>query len=159
MERHIVALGGGGFSDGTAPGVDRAVLALARRARPRVGFLGTASGDSERYRLKFYEHFAGIDCEPSHLSLFGRVPDVAAWCAERDVLYVGGGNTKSLLALWGAWGLDEAVRSAWQQGVVLAGVSAGAICWFEEGVTDSAAYLNRRNGERIPRLLRPRKQW
>jgi peptidase E len=79
-----------------------------------------------------------LDAVPSHLSLF-RPPtaDLESFLLEKDVIYVGGGNTKSMLALWRAWGLDAILRKAWEQGVVLAGLSAGAICWFEQGSTDS----------------------
>lgn len=138
-ERHVIALGGGGFSDGTNLAVDRYVLRQARRARPRVAFVGTASGDSERYVDKFMAAFADLDCEPTHLPLFRRTPDLREFVRAQDVIYVGGGNTRSMLAVWREWGLPELLREAWQSGTVLAGISAGAICWFEQGVTDSGA--------------------
>ena len=115
------------------------LVAQARRARPRVGLLPTASADSDLYVARFYEHFSGLACEPSYLKLFGRVRDPERWVREQDVILVSGGNTKSMLALWREWGLDGLLRQAWQEGVVLAGFSAGAICWFEQGVTDSWA--------------------
>ena len=143
--KQIIAMGGGGFSmepDNLA--LDRYVLAQAGRrrpadtVRPRVCFLATASGDADGYIVKFYEAFTTLDCEPSHLSLF-RLPsaDLASAILAQDVIYVGGGNTRSMLVLWREWGLDEVLKTAWQQGVVLAGLSAGAVCWFEQGVTDS----------------------
>ncbi|MCD2486765.1 Type 1 glutamine amidotransferase-like domain-containing protein, partial [Staphylococcus aureus] len=77
-----------------------------------------------------------LDCVPSHLSLF-KPPssDLVSFVMEMDVIYVGGGNTRNLLVLWKEWGLDHILREAWKNGVVVAGISAGAICWFEEGVT------------------------
>lgn len=138
--RQIIALGGGGFSmepDNLA--LDSYILAQARRKRPRVCFLPTASGDSFRYIAGFYTAFTRLDCQPTHLSLFGRTPDLGALIGEQDVIYVGGGNTKSMLAVWREWGLPKLLREAWQGGTLLAGISAGAICWFEQGLTDSYA--------------------
>lgn len=137
----IIAMGGGGFSmepDNLA--LDRYILAQAGGSNPAVCFLPTASGDADGYVVKFYASFTGLDCRPCHLSLFGRAPaDIGAFLLEQDVIYVGGGNTRSMLAVWREWGVDLALRAAWEQGVVLAGLSAGAICWFEQGVTDSVA--------------------
>ena len=79
-----------------------------------------------------------MDCEPSHLSVFnGPVGDWREFVLSKDVIYVGGGNTRNLLVLWRDWGLDKIMREAWEKGIVLTGVSAGWICWFDEGVTDS----------------------
>lgn len=120
------------------PLLDQYILRHSQNARPKVCFLPTASGDSEGYIYRFYKAFQEHDCEPSHLSLF-RPPtnDLESFVLEKDVIYVGGGNTKNLLVLWREWGLDRILKTAWESGVVLAGVSAGSICWFEEGITDS----------------------
>jgi dipeptidase E len=138
-KRHIVALGGGGFSDGGLPtGLDDFILSLARNRRPRICFLPTASGDSETYPIKFYRAFAQRDCRPSDLTLFRRtVTDLRSFLLAQDVIYVGGGNTANMLAIWRLHGVDAILRTAWEDGVVLAGTSAGAICWFEAAVTDS----------------------
>jgi peptidase E len=80
-----------------------------------------------------------LGCKPSHLSFFKRTPELRSCLLNQDVIYVGGGNTKSMLAVWREWGVPELLHEAWESGVVLAGVSAGAICWFEEGLTDSWA--------------------
>jgi dipeptidase E len=136
MERHIVALGGGGFADGD-PALDDFVLGLAGRERPRVCFLPTASGDSADYVVNFYEAFRER-AEPSHLELFGRPRrDIRDFLLAQDVVYVGGGNTANMLAIWRVHGVDRILRDAWERGIVLAGISAGSICWFEAGVTDS----------------------
>jgi peptidase E len=138
--RQIIALGGGGFSmEPENLTLDRYVLAQARSTSPAVLFLPTASGDADPYVLRFYTAFSGLPCRPSHLSLFRRTPDLRASLLSQDVIYVGGGNTKSMLGVWREWGLPEVLREAWAAGVVLAGISAGAICWFEQGLTDSFA--------------------
>lgn len=136
----IIALGGGGFSmepDNLA--LDHYILTHARSKRPKVCFLGTATGDSSRYIAMFYTAFTHLDCQPTHLPLFARTPDLKSLIGDQDVIYVGGGNTKSMLAVWREWGLPEMLLEACQQGTVLAGISAGAICWFEQGLTDSFA--------------------
>jgi dipeptidase E len=113
------------------------LLDLSGRERPRICFIGTASGDDESYRAGFYATFAR-HADATDLTLFDRrVDDVAAFLLEQDVIYVGGGNTANMLAVWRVHGVDKALKAAWEAGVVLAGPSAGAICWFEGGVTDS----------------------
>jgi len=133
--RRIVACGGQQL---LYPALVRYVLGLARRQRPRVLFLGTASGDGAGYLLTFYQAFAGVDCEPSHLALFDRtVDDIDAFVRSQDVVIVGGGNTANMLAIWRLHGVESALRSAYAEGTVLSGWSAGCLCWFEGGVTDS----------------------
>lgn len=137
--RQIIAMGGGGFSmEPDNPLLDQYILRQSQSIHPKVCFVPTASGDSEGYIQRFYTAFRKHNCEPSHLSLF-RPPttDLKSFVMEKDVIYVGGGNTKNLLALWREWELDSIFKTAWESGIVLAGVSAGSICWFEEGVTDS----------------------
>ncbi len=138
-ERHIVAMGGGGFAYGPEWHVlDDYVLALARSKRPKVCFVPTASGDSDQYIVQFYSAFTTKSCVPSHLELFTRtVDDLRGFLLDQDVIHVGGGNTANLLAVWRLHGVDEILRSAWEAGVVLCGMSAGALCWFEGGTTDS----------------------
>jgi peptidase E len=135
----IIAIGGGGFSSGSEPGLDTYLLEQSRSTKPRIGFIGTASGDSESYLVKFYARFAKLDCRPSHLPLFARTPDLEAWVLGQDVIYVGGGNTKSLLGVWQGWQLGPLLHRAGEAGTVLSGISAGAICWFDWGVTDSVS--------------------
>jgi dipeptidase E len=137
--RQIIALGGGGFSmepENTL--LDTYILKHSGKENPKICFIPTASGDSEDYIQRFYSSFQNQNCRPSHLSLF-RPPtrDLENFIMEKDIIYVGDGNTKNLLALWKEWGLDAILKKAWNQGILLAGISAGSICWFEEGVTDS----------------------
>jgi peptidase E len=134
----IVALGGGGFWLGESPALDDYLLDVVGAPRPKVCFLGTASGDSEAYVRRFYAEFGKRDCRPSHFPLFSAPPAPAReHLLEQDLIYVGGGMTANMLALWRLHGIDEVLRDAWQSGVVLAGPSAGAICWFEDGITAS----------------------
>ncbi len=139
-QQHINALAGGGFSmEPQNLALDRYILDQANTARPAVCFLPTASGDASQYIVNFFAAYTQFDCRPSYIPLFSRTPDLHSLLLNQDVIFVGGGNTKSMLAVWQAWGLPAILREAWQAGVVLAGVSAGAICWFEQGVTDSGA--------------------
>ena len=137
MAGQIIARGGGGFSMEPETTLDDYVLDLVDAELPRVCFLPTASGDSAEYTERFYQAFQGR-AEPTHLGLFARsVEDPTAFLLEQDVVYVGGGNTANMLAVWRTHGVDLALRRAWQEGVSLCGVSAGCLCGFEGGVTDS----------------------
>jgi dipeptidase E len=112
------------------------LLGLTGKDDPSVCILSTATGDASV--AGYYETFPSSRCRPSHLGLFGIPrPDWREHLLSRDVIFVGGGNTASMLAVWRAHGVDAVLREAWERGVVLAGGSAGAICWFEAGVTDS----------------------
>ena len=136
MSGHIIAMGGGALLDRDSR-LEELMLGLARSSRPRVCFLPTAGGEKPEWVLRFYEEFSARECQPSHLTLFGMPNDPAARIAQQDVLYVGGGNTANMLALWKVHGVDRALREAWARGAVVGGMSAGANCWFEDSVTDS----------------------
>jgi len=131
-------MGGGSFAAEPAGSrLDAYVLALSGKPRPKICFLPTASGDAATYITKFYEAF-GERAEAVHLALFGRPrTDIAALLTSQDIVYVGGGNTANMLAVWRVHGVDRMLKAAWERGVILTGVSAGMICWFEAGVTDS----------------------
>jgi peptidase E len=146
VQGQIVAMGGGGFAmEPENPLLDDFVLSRARRRPARVCLVPTASGESPGLLVRFYRAFSGraitSDLTLFHSPLLARNPprtaDLAAFLAEQDVIYVGGGNTANLLALWRVHGLDGALAAAWRAGAVLCGVSAGMICWFDAGVTDS----------------------
>jgi dipeptidase E len=139
MKRQIIAMGGGGFSmEPQNPLLDQYVLDQARKKRPSVCFLPHATDDATRYTFNFYNAFSRLNAQPTYLSLFTpHTADLESFLLDQDVIYVGGGNTKSMIALWREWGLDLILRKAYQQGVVLAGISAGANCWFQECSTDS----------------------
>jgi len=132
----IVALGGGGFA-GEEGGLRRFILELSGAERPRTCYLPTAGGDAAESIELVRERVAGM-AELSVLSLFRReVSDIAELLLSQDVIYVGGGNTANMLAIWRLHGVDVVLREAWSRGIVLAGVSAGANCWFEACSTDS----------------------
>jgi dipeptidase E len=139
--RTIFAMGGGGFTmEPGNPLLDELILGLARRPVPRICFLPTASGDPFEHVARFYEAFSDRPCECSDLSLFrlGRRPaDLRATLLAQDIVYVGGGSMRNMLAIWRVHELDAILRECWMRGVVLAGLSAGAMCWFEAGVTKS----------------------
>jgi dipeptidase E len=140
--RVIFAMGGGGFTMEPAnPLLDDFVLGLAPVDAPRILFLPTASGDANAQINAFQARFAGRACVPEHLSLFHLREERRALkdtVLEQDIVYVGGGSMRNLLAIWQAHGLDELLIQAWRQGTVLAGLSAGAMCWFGGGITCSS---------------------
>lgn len=134
----ILAMGGASLlPSSTDAALHQYLLDLTGSARPRICFLGTASGDNAEYLASFYAFFARR-AEATHLGLFDRrIDDVAGFLLDQDVIYVGGGNTANALAIWRLHGVDRALRSAWEAGVILAGPSAGANCWFEASTSDS----------------------
>ena len=138
--RRILAMGGGGFTMERSPALDKFVLALTGKRVPRVCFLPTASGDPRDLLTRFHERFAAWPCEPTILSLFhlgrDRIDPIAHLLAQ-DAIYVGGGSMRNMLAIWREHGIDEVMREAWIGGIVLAGLSAGAMCWFEGGISMS----------------------
>lgn len=129
----------GAFQWRRGPLVEEAIRLAGDPDRPRICYVGTASGDSLNGTAGFYRAFAGSDARASHLELFTmpNVEDVRAHLLAQDVVWVGGGSVANLLAVWRVHGLDEVFREAWEAGVVLAGVSAGSICWHVGGPTDS----------------------
>ncbi|MEW2358795.1 peptidase E [Spirillospora sp. NPDC029432] len=141
---HILAIGGGDFvpddRDGMVPSpLMRYALDLTGQDRPRICFLATACGDDQARIGRAYAAFSRLDAEVSHLALFPmpNVPGMRAHLLAQDLVYVFGGSVVNLLAVWRAHGLDEIMRAAWESGVVLAGQSAGALCWHAGGTTDS----------------------
>ena len=136
--RNIIAIGGGGFGANPGQGIIEAyILKQTKKKKPKICFIPTATGDNEAYKVNYYSTFTKLDCEPTHLDFFKRTPDLKKLILSQDAIFVGGGNTKSMLAVWKDWGLDKILRTAYRNGVVMSGVSAGAICWFQQGVTDS----------------------
>jgi peptidase E len=139
--QQILAMGGGGFTMGeVSPALDRHVLALTGKPLPKICFLPTASGDASEQLIRFHERFDSWPCQPSSLSLFHlaaeRIDPVSHLLAQ-DAIYVGGGSMRNMLAIWREHGIDVAMRRAWNAGVLLAGLSAGAMCWFQAGVSSS----------------------
>jgi len=138
--KNIVAIGGGGF--GRSLGsleIEKYIISLINKKRPKICFIPTASGDNILYKLNFYRAFSQLDCITSHIDFFSRTENLEKKVLSQDIIYVGGGNTKSMLAVWKEWNLHNILKNAYEKGIVMSGVSAGAICWFEKGITDSFA--------------------
>jgi peptidase E len=151
-------MGGGGFTmKERSSALDRLVLELTGKSLPKICFLPTASGDQRQQVMWFHERFRFTPCELSDLSLFhlsrDRV-DPRALLLSQDAIYVGGGSMRNMLAIWREHRIDTAMREAWEAGVILAGLSAGAMCWFEGGITMSAGISARKH--RQHRRRRPR---
>jgi dipeptidase E len=132
-ERQIVAIGGGRACDGLA----RFLVGLTDKPRPRLLYVGTASAEDAAAALHIYDRFGPI-ADVTRLEFFPWPPDdLQAQVLESDLVFVGGGNSANMLAIWQVHGVDELLREALDSGVVMAGSSAGGLCWFEAGVTDS----------------------
>ena len=119
------------------------VLGLAAHSdAPKVLQINTASGDEESTALATYRMLTGMRCRVRELPLFQRTPrdkQLRELILSQDIVFVNGGNTKSMLAVWREYGISELLREAWENGVIMAGSSAGGICWFEQCLTDSRA--------------------
>ncbi|MFI5727101.1 Type 1 glutamine amidotransferase-like domain-containing protein [Streptomyces cyaneofuscatus] len=114
-------------------------LSGAHGRRPRIMYVGTAIGDAEHFTARMTEaaRVAGFDLTPLHLFPMPNLDDIEGAVLDQDVVWVMGGSVANLLAVWRVHGLDRVMRRAWEAGVVLSGVSAGSICWFQGGTTDS----------------------
>jgi peptidase E len=138
-KKQIIAMGGGGFTmEPKNPLMDEYVLSQSPKEKPRICFLPTASGDNSGYIRDFYNYFPTLVCHPSHLALSEpHTDDFESYIQDQDIIYVAGGHTTRMLTLWKNSGLDIILKKAWERGILLAGVSAGAACWFQGALTDS----------------------
>lgn len=139
--RRILAIGGGTYGGAERP-LLKYLLTLTGKKDPVVYYLPTAAGDSPPGIVRWYEAMQDFECRPRHLRLFSDSKTLANFDARllaADAIFVGGGNTMNMLTVWKAHGLDKILRQAYDRGIVLAGESAGMICWFDAGVTDSRA--------------------
>src|SRR5579875_649766 len=138
--RHILAIGGGMLMPQNAVPLHLGyVLSLSGSSRPRVCVLNTAVGDDPGTTVRMYDRLASTPAQIRHLALFPmpNVSDPEDLLLSQDAIFVGGGSVANMVAVWRVHGLDQIFRKAWQAGIVLAGSSAGGICWFEGGTTDS----------------------
>ena len=140
----IIAIGGGGFGrNPNQPIIEEYILQQSVSVKPNVCFIPTASAEDKSYIVNFYKAFNKLNSSPTYINLFQRTPSLRSIINKQDIIYVGGGNPKSMLAVWREWKVDQLLVKAYNRGVILCGVSAGAICWFEKGITDSwASNLN-----------------
>ena len=137
----VIAIGGGGF--GPKALIEDYILKQSNNSNPNICFIPTASAEDKAYTVRYYSTFSKFNCNTTHLNFFQRTPRLDSLINKQDIIFVGGGNTKSMLAVWKEWKLDKLLLKAYNRGAVLCGVSAGSICWFDEGVTDSwASNLN-----------------
>ena len=126
VDQQIIALGGGGFSTEESPLLDDYILSACQKDNPRICFVPTASADSDTYIVRFYRRFAPTNCRATDLQLFKRqVSDLEDFTCSQDVIYVSGGNTVNMLAVWRAHEFDKALKAALSSGTILAGISAG----------------------------------
>lgn len=136
----IIAIGGGGFlAEPRNLALEKYLLDQTGKHRPKVLMIPTARGDDADYIARFYATCGELGADVQHLPFFDRTPDLRTLVLAQDAIFVGGGNTRSMLAVWREWGLPQVLKEAHEAGIVLGGQSAGAICWFEQGVTDSWA--------------------
>ena len=137
-DRHIIPFGGLRATPGRTNPVIDYVLDVAGKERAKVAFIATATGDSTESVLRWYDRVPAARTQRTHLNLFNRtIDDIPGYLLDQDVIFVGGGNTANMLAVWRVHGVDVALREAWEAGIVLTGGSAGSLCWFEGGTTDS----------------------
>ena len=136
--KQIIAMGGGGFLGNDETSVlDLYILAQSKKENPKICFLPTASADSYGVIKAFMSTFDRYPCQPSYISLFSLPTwDIYEHLLKQDIIYVGGGNTRSMLGLWKEWGIDKVLKDAYHKGTLLAGMSAGAVCWFNDFISD-----------------------
>ncbi len=113
--RNIIAIGGGGFGANPGQGIiEEYILKQTKKKNPKICFIPTATGDNEAYKVNYYATFSKLSCEPTHLDFFKRTPDLKKLIFSQDAIFVGGGNTKSMLAVWNEWGLDKILKKAYK---------------------------------------------
>ncbi|MBC7706631.1 MAG: peptidase E [Rhodoferax sp.] len=134
----LIAIGGGGFTHETDPDLENFLLAQWPTARPRIGFVGTASRDDPAKIARFHARFTTVCASHTHLPMAADAAHAQAWLDDLDIVYVGGGNTLHLVAHWREQGIDQVMKAAALRGVLMAGVSAGANVWFDHALSDSA---------------------
>lgn len=138
--RAIVGIGGGEIDAGDTRVIDEHIVRLTGKPAPRALFIPTASGDHPGYIDAFAQAYTALGCTVDVLRLYGPAADspedISAKCAAADIVYVGGGDTDMMLDKWRKTGVDAHLRNAYKRGVVLSGLSAGALCWAACGMTD-----------------------
>ncbi len=153
MRRAIVAIGGGEIRTKGTAAIDREIIRLTGKAHPKLLFVPTASSDSERYWRHVRQYFGDfLKCRTDVLLLVDARPtpeELARKILGADIVYVGGGNTLFMMRTWRRHGVDRLLRSAYKQGTVLSGISAGSICWFESGHSDSMSFSDRKDWKYI----------
>ena len=149
----IVAIGGGNIRTRATTPIDREIIRLTKKRNPKLLFIPTASSDSEEYWRHVQEYFGGVlKCRTDVLFLIKERPsreEIRKKILSADIIYVGGGNTLLMMRVWRRLGVDQLLRSAYANGTVLSGISAGSICWFDSGHSDSMSFYNPRSWKYI----------
>ena len=136
-KKKIISIGGGGFTHETDESLDQFVLSKLNTKNFKIGFLPTASKDNQKKIDLFYKRFENSNLELSHFSLCSKIEGFKGWLLSKDIIYVGGGNTFYMLKIWEKNNLIEIFKEAYNKGIILSGVSAGAVCWFDWILSDS----------------------
>ena len=139
IEKKIIAIGGGGFTHQVDESLDQFVVDHSKKTNNKIGFLATASNDDKKKISLFYKRFENTESELSHFNLTSDVNGFSKWILNQDIVYIGGGNTKFMLEIWKNNMLENIFKKAYESGIILSGVSAGAVCWFEWILSDSVS--------------------
>jgi peptidase E len=137
IEKKIIAIGGGGFTHQLDESLDQFVIDQSKKKVNKIGFLATASEDNKNKVNYFYKRFEKIESELSHFNLTSSVDGFSEWILGKDIVYIGGGNTLFMLEVWKKNKLEIIFKNAYEKGIILSGVSAGAVCWFDWILSDS----------------------
>ena len=137
IEKKIIAIGGVGVTPESDESLDHFILNQLKKTKNNIGFLGTASKDDNEKVEKFYKKFDNSNSELSHFNLTSSVNGFSDWLLSKDLVYVGGGNTSFMLEIWKKNTFEQVFKIAYEKGIILSGVSAGAVCWFDWILSDS----------------------
>ena len=137
IEKKIIAIGGGGFTHQLDQSLDQFVIDKLKRTNNKIGFLATASKDDEKKISLFYKRFENTEFELSHFNLTSNINGFSEWIMSKDLVYIGGGNTVFMLEIWRKNKLENIFKDAYEKGIILSGISAGAVCWFDWILSDS----------------------
>ncbi|QIK70469.1 type 1 glutamine amidotransferase-like domain-containing protein [Erysipelothrix sp. HDW6C] len=139
----IVTIGGGEYELNETLKIDKKIISLSSKSNPRLLFIPTASSDAPAYSAGIKKHFEALGATVDVLNLHSATQsgeEIEAIILDHDIIYVGGGNTRMMMTLWETFNLDQALRKAFNQDKVLAGLSAGSICWYQWGHSDSNSF-------------------
>ena len=137
IEKKIIAIGGGGFTHQLDQSLDQFVTDKLKKTNNKIGFLATASKDDEKKISLFYKRFENTDFELSHFNLTTNINGFSEWIMSKDLVYIGGGNTVFMLEIWRKNKLEHIFKEAYEKGIILSGISAGAVCWFDWILSDA----------------------
>ena len=137
IKKKIIAIGGGGFTHQLDESLDQFVIDQFKKTNIKIGFLATASKDNEKKISLFYKRFENTESELSHFNLTSNIEGFSEWLLSKDIIYIGGGNTVFMLEIWKKNKLEHIFKDAYEKGIILSGISAGAVCWFDWILSDS----------------------